>query len=98
MTTQAFWIPEKNNVFRAMIHAQGCWNPQFQHGGPPVALLVDLHEHCTSRREYKKNALCMENNGDTFLHCYGTICSAIIAVALDRAASEVSKLRIATAT
>lgn len=49
MTTQAFWIPEGNDMFRATIHTQGPWNPQFQHGGPPAALLVRQMEHCSPR-------------------------------------------------
>ena len=40
MMTEAFWIPEGNEVFRATIHIQGPWYPQFQHGGPSSALLV----------------------------------------------------------
>jgi hypothetical protein len=51
MTTQAFWIPEGNNTFRATIHTQGPWNPQFQHGGPPAALLVRQMEQCSPRSD-----------------------------------------------
>ena len=40
MMTEAFWIPEGNEMFRATIHTQGPWDPQFQHGGPSSALLV----------------------------------------------------------
>ncbi len=47
MTTQAFWVSEGNNLFRATIHTQGPWNPQFQHGGPPAALLVRQMEQCS---------------------------------------------------
>jgi hypothetical protein len=46
---QAFWIPEGNDIFRATIHTQGPWNPQFQHGGPPGALLVRQIERCSPR-------------------------------------------------
>jgi Thioesterase-like superfamily len=51
MTTSAFWIPEGEHVFRATIHTQGPWNPQFQHGGPPAALLVRQMEQCAPRPE-----------------------------------------------
>jgi hypothetical protein len=51
MATQAFWIPEGNNIFRATIHTQGPWNPQFQHGGPPAALLVRQLEQCSPRSD-----------------------------------------------
>jgi hypothetical protein len=49
--TQAFWIPEGNDVFRATIHTQGPWNPQVQHGGPPAALLVRQIELCAPRSD-----------------------------------------------
>lgn len=49
--TPAFWIPEGNNIFRATIHTQGPWNPQFQHGGPPAALLVRQMEQCSPRAD-----------------------------------------------
>lgn len=49
MTTQAFWIPEGGGFFRATPHTQGPWNPQFQHGGPPGALLVRQLEQCSPR-------------------------------------------------
>jgi hypothetical protein len=49
--TQAFWIPEGNNIFRATIHTQGPWNPEFQHGGPPAALLVRQMEQCSPRSD-----------------------------------------------
>ena len=49
--TEAFWIPEGNQLFRATIHTQGPWNPQFQHGGPPAALLVRQLEACSPRED-----------------------------------------------
>lgn len=49
MTASAFWIPEDKDVFRATIHTQGPWHPQFQHGGPPAALLVRQMEQCSPR-------------------------------------------------
>lgn len=49
MSTQAFWIAEENNLFRPTIHTQGPWNPQFQHGGPPAALLVRQMEQCSPK-------------------------------------------------
>ncbi len=51
MTVRAFWIPEGNDTFRATICTQGPWNPQFQHGGPPGALLVRQIEQCAPRSE-----------------------------------------------
>jgi Thioesterase-like superfamily len=51
MMTEAFWIPEGNQLFRATIHTQGPWNPQFQHGGPPAALLVRQLEACSPRED-----------------------------------------------
>jgi hypothetical protein len=51
MTTPAFWVPEGKDVFRATIHTQGPWNPQFQHGGPPAALLVRQMEQCSPQPE-----------------------------------------------
>jgi hypothetical protein len=51
MMTETFWIPEGNEVFRATIHTQGPWNPQFQHGGPPAALLVRQLEACSPRED-----------------------------------------------
>jgi len=49
--TEAFWIPEGNEMFRATSHTQGPWNPQFQHGGPPAALLVRQLEAYSPRED-----------------------------------------------
>jgi hypothetical protein len=49
MTAQAFWIPEGNDNFHATIHTQGPWDANFQHGGPPGALLVRQLEQCSPR-------------------------------------------------
>lgn len=49
MSDSAFWIPEGDDYFRATRHTQGPWNPQFQHGGPPGALLVRQMEQCKPR-------------------------------------------------
>src|SRR5258707_1725424 len=49
--TEAFWIPEGNGMFRATIHTQGPWSPQFQHGGAPAALLVRQLEICSPRED-----------------------------------------------
>jgi len=51
MTTQAFWIEAGDDFFRATPHTQGPWNPQFQHGGPPGALLVRQMERCSPRAD-----------------------------------------------
>lgn len=49
--TEAFWIAEGTELFRATIHTQGAWDPHFQHGGPPAALLVRQLETCSPREE-----------------------------------------------
>ena len=49
--TEAFWIAEEENLFRATSYTQGPWSPQFQHGGPPAALLVRQIEHCSPRED-----------------------------------------------
>ncbi|HEY3993236.1 MAG TPA: thioesterase family protein [Ktedonobacteraceae bacterium] len=51
MLDQSFWIPEGNDFFRATLHTQGPWNPEFQHGGPPGALLVRQLEQCSPRAD-----------------------------------------------
>lgn len=48
---QAFWIAEGNDVFRPTMHTQGPWDPRFQHGGPPGALLVRQLEQCEPRAD-----------------------------------------------
>ncbi len=50
-TETTFWLPEGNERFRATRHTQGPWNPSFQHGGPPGALLVRQLEQCSPRSE-----------------------------------------------
>src|ERR1051326_2012530 len=47
--TEEFWIQEGDEHFRATLHTQGPWNPRFQHGGPPAALLVRQMERCSPR-------------------------------------------------
>lgn len=49
MIPKAFWIPESEQVFRPTLSTQGPWHPQFQHGGPPAALLVRQMELCSPR-------------------------------------------------
>lgn len=49
MTPQTFWVPEGDDQFTATMHTQGPWNPQFEHGGPPGALLVRQLELCSPR-------------------------------------------------
>lgn len=49
--TEAFWVPEGNDLFRATLHTQGPWSPHFQHGGPPAALLTRQIEHCSPRED-----------------------------------------------
>lgn len=51
MTIQAFWVPEGDDMFTATINTQGPWNPQFEHGGPPGALLVRQLELCSPRAD-----------------------------------------------
>jgi len=51
MMTEAFWIQEGDELFRATMHTQGPWNPHFQHGGPPAALLVRQLETWSPRED-----------------------------------------------
>jgi hypothetical protein len=51
METPAFWIEEGNDLFRPTIHTQGPWDPRFQHGGPPGALLVRQMEKFAPRED-----------------------------------------------
>ncbi|MBA2678518.1 MAG: thioesterase family protein [Ktedonobacteraceae bacterium] len=51
MTIQTFWVPEGDDRFTATMHTQGPWNPQFEHGGPPGALLVRQLELCSPRAD-----------------------------------------------
>ena len=49
--TEAFWIQEGDELCRATMHTQGPWNPHFQHGGPPAALLVRQLETWSPRED-----------------------------------------------
>jgi acyl-CoA thioesterase len=37
---EAFYLPTAADSYRATLAAQGPWDPAFQHGGPPTALLA----------------------------------------------------------
>jgi acyl-CoA thioesterase len=37
---EAFYLPTGADTFRATVAAQGPWDPGYQHGGPPTALLA----------------------------------------------------------
>jgi hypothetical protein len=37
---EAFYLPTGADSFRATIASQGPWDPRYQHGGPPTALLA----------------------------------------------------------
>lgn len=39
-TPDAFFTPLGDSRFRATAHTEGPWDPAFQHGGPPAALLA----------------------------------------------------------
>ena len=40
MTDEAFFLPLDGGGFRATEHTRGPWDPDFQHAGPPAALLT----------------------------------------------------------
>lgn len=48
---EAFWLQEGKDTFRATPYTQGPWSPDFQHGGPPAALLVRQIEACSPRAD-----------------------------------------------
>jgi hypothetical protein len=77
MTTQeAFWIPEENERFRATQYTQGPWNPHFQHGGPPAALLVRQMEQCAPRSDMLLARISIDILGPipiTTLHAHARI-------------------------
>ena len=44
--SDAFYLPLSDATFRSTEITGGPWDPRFQHGGPPVALLVHALERC----------------------------------------------------
>ena len=47
----AFFVPLGGNRYRATPATEGPWSPEFQHGGPPVALLVHALERTAPRQD-----------------------------------------------
>lgn len=45
----AFYLPLGGNRYRATPATEGPWSPEFQHGGPPTALLVHALERTAPR-------------------------------------------------
>ena len=39
-TSDAFFLPAGDGRYRSTPHTEGPWDPKFQHGGPPAALLA----------------------------------------------------------
>lgn len=75
-TAGAFWLPEGNERFRATLHTQGPWNPSFQHGGPPGALLVRQIERCSPRPDMMLARISIDILGPipiTTLHAHARI-------------------------
>jgi hypothetical protein len=44
-----FYLPRGENRWGATVHTTGPWDPRFQHGGPPSALLAREVERCGPR-------------------------------------------------
>ena len=47
----SFFVPLGDDRYRATVHTTGPWDPRFQHGGPPSALLGRAVERCSPRPE-----------------------------------------------
>lgn len=47
----AFYLPLGDGRWRATVHTTGPWDPRFQHGGPPAALLARAVEECEPRED-----------------------------------------------
>lgn len=47
--SDAFYLPLGDNRFQATPATEGPWSPEFQHGGPPTALLVYAMERTAPR-------------------------------------------------
>jgi hypothetical protein len=60
MREQAFWIAQGKDIFKATILTQGPWDPHFQHGGPPAALLVRQMEHCSPQADMVLSRLTVD--------------------------------------
>lgn len=44
--SEAFYLPEATGTYLATEHTAGPWDPRYQHGGPPGALLTRAVERC----------------------------------------------------
>jgi Thioesterase-like superfamily len=48
---EAFYLPLRDDRWRATAHTTGPWDARFQHGGPPSALLARAIEQCCPRED-----------------------------------------------
>jgi len=46
---ESFYVPLGDDRWRGTVHTTGPWDPRFQHGGPPSALLGRAVERCSPR-------------------------------------------------
>ncbi len=46
---EAFYVPLGDDRWSSTVHTTGPWDPRFQHGGPPAALMARAVERCAPR-------------------------------------------------
>jgi hypothetical protein len=51
MDDDPFYLPLRDDRWRATVHTSGPWDARFQHGGPPSALLGRAIERCSPRED-----------------------------------------------
>jgi hypothetical protein len=49
--SDAFYLPLGDDRYQATPATEGPWSPEFQHGGPPTALLVHAMERTAARKD-----------------------------------------------
>ena len=59
-TEDAFFVPLGDDRWRATVHTTGPWDPAFQHGGPPSALLGRAVERCGARDDMVVGRMTVE--------------------------------------
>jgi len=59
-TTDSFFAPVGDGRWQATEHTSGPWDPRFQHGGPPSALLARAIERCAPREDMMVARLTVE--------------------------------------
>jgi hypothetical protein len=57
---EAFFLPLGDDRWSATVHTTGPWDPRFQHGGPPAALLARAVEGCAPRDDVLVARLTVE--------------------------------------